>query len=238
MPVKKIVNNKKQIVKKEATKKVSLTADVYSAKGRALGKISLPKEIFGVRVNDKLMAQAVRIFLSNQRQGNASTKTRGMVQGSSRKIYRQKGTGRARHGSIRAPIFVKGGVVFGPTPRDFSLKFPKKMKKAALFSALSAKQESAEIKVISDLSKIEPKTKNIAGLLKTLFKDSKIQKNLLVLASNKTSEKTRLAARNIDKLEILPVQNLNTYAVISNAKILFMKEAIDEMKQFFLEGSK
>ncbi|KKP95441.1 MAG: 50S ribosomal protein L4 [Microgenomates group bacterium GW2011_GWC1_38_14] len=237
MPVKKTVSNKKQIMKKETTKVGGLSAEMYSAKGRSLGKIALPKEIFGVKINDQLLAQAVRVFLANQRQGNASTKTRGMVQGSSRKIYRQKGTGRARHGSIRAPIFVKGGIAFGPKPHDFSLKFPKKMKKAALFSALSSKQKSGEIKVISDLTKIEPKTKNIAGLLKTLNKDKKKTKNLLVLAT-KDSGSARIAGRNIEKLNIIVGSNLNAYDVLSNTQILFMKEAIDDIKQTFLGGNK
>lgn len=237
MPVKKTVSNKKQTVKKEKTKVSGLSAEMYSAKGRSLGKFSLPKEIFGVNINDQLLAQAVRVYLANKRQGTVSTKTRGMVKGSSRKIYRQKGTGRARHGSIRAPIFVKGGIVFGPSPRDFSLKFPKKMKKAALFSALSSKQKSGEIKVISDLAKIEPKTKNIAGLLKTLNKDKKKVKNLLVLAT-KDSGDARIAGRNIEKLNIVVGSNLNAYDVLSNAQILFMKEAIDDIKQTFLGGNK
>src|SRR5207248_616028 len=98
---------------------------------KASGKVSLPKEIFAETVNKKLLAQAVRVYLANKRQGNASTKTRGEVEGSTRKIYRQKGTGNARHGSIRAPIFVKGGIVHGPRPRDFSLGLSKKMRRKA-----------------------------------------------------------------------------------------------------------
>ena len=114
-----------------ATKKntAGLTVDVYDTRGKVVEKMHLPKDIFGVDVNQQLIAQAVRVYLANKRQGTVSTKTRGEVTGSTRKIYRQKGTGRARHGSIRAPIFVHGGLVFGPKPRDYSMKFPKKMRK-------------------------------------------------------------------------------------------------------------
>src|SRR3989344_6029979 len=129
----------------KTTKKGSLFAPVYDLKGAKSGTLALPKEVFGTKVNNSLMAQAVRVYLANQRQGNATTKTRGEVQGSSKKIYRQKGTGRARHGSLRAPIFVKGGIVFGPKPRDFSLDLPKKMKRKALFSSLSAKAADSEV---------------------------------------------------------------------------------------------
>src|SRR3989338_1504391 len=156
---------KSAAVKKELPRETGLKLSVYDLKGKSVGKINLPKEIFGVKVNDKLMAQAVRVYLANQRQGTVSTKTRGEVKGSSRKIYRQKGTGRARHGSIRAPIFVKGGLVFGPKPRDFGLSLPKKMKKAALFAALSAKLRDGEVKVVQGFEKLPAKTKNVAESL-------------------------------------------------------------------------
>src|SRR3989338_5152877 len=130
-----------------------LVAKVFDTKGALKKTIDLPKEIFGVQENNILLAQAVRVYLANQRQGTVSTKTRGEVAGSTRKIYRQKGTGRARHGSIRAPIFVHGGLVFGPKPRDYSMKFPKKMRKAALASALSSKVNDAQVKVVDGLEK-------------------------------------------------------------------------------------
>src|SRR5882724_11511103 len=153
-------------VKKEATDVVSksdkktLALDVYGLDGKVAEKVTVPAAIFGEKVNKTLLAQAVRVYLANKRQGNASTKTRGEVDGSTRKIYRQKGTGKARHGSVRAPIFVHGGVVFGPKPRDFSLSLPKKMKRKALFSALSAKLQGKELIVVSSLETITPKTKN------------------------------------------------------------------------------
>jgi large subunit ribosomal protein L4 len=128
----------------------NLTVDMYDAAGKVTGSVSLPEEVFGAKINKRLIAQAVRIYLANQREGSASTKSRGEVQGSTRKIYRQKGTGRARHGGVRAPIFVHGGIAHGPKPRDFSLKMPQKMKRAALFATLSLKAQTNAVRVIEN----------------------------------------------------------------------------------------
>src|SRR3989338_4919632 len=128
-------------VKKTETKKSSagLTIPVYDLNGKEKGTVELAKEIFAVEASPKLLAQYVRVYLANRRQGTASTKTRGEITGSTRKIYKQKGTGRDRHGDIKAPIFVGGGTVGGPKPRDYSLKFNKKQTKKALFYSLSLK---------------------------------------------------------------------------------------------------
>ncbi|MGH7246030.1 MAG: 50S ribosomal protein L4, partial [Candidatus Levyibacteriota bacterium] len=180
--VKKATVAKKAVVKKVAVKKATakvlskaavktyvaqsgLKVDVFDAKGKVVSSMTLPKELFDMPINKTLMAQAVRVFLGNQRQGTVSTKTRGEVAGSTRKIYRQKGTGRARHGGIRAPIFVKGGIAHGPKPKDYTFSLPVKMRRKALFSALSAKVKEGGIRVVSGLSKIEPKTKPVAELL-------------------------------------------------------------------------
>lgn len=249
MPVKKVKSQKsktqtspKRIVKRavkrsskkeEPVKGSSLSASVYNIKGKAVEKITLPKEIFGTDVNEKLLAQAVRVYLANQRGGYASTKTRGEVTGSTRKIYRQKGTGRARHGGIRAPIFVGGGIVFGPKPRDFSLKLPAKMRKAALLSALSQKALDNGVKVLSGFEKIEPKTKIFADALKNMDSNLERKKVLLVTPTN-SNELPNLyrAARNIEGVKIIPAQMLNTYEVLDNVAILLMKSSIDVLKKF------
>ncbi|MBI2032074.1 MAG: 50S ribosomal protein L4 [Candidatus Levybacteria bacterium] len=233
---KKSVRSLKSATTAKATRPTGLSVGVYDSKGKLSGKISLPKEIFGAKINEKLMAQAVRVYLANQRQGTVSTKTRGEVRGSSRKIYKQKGTGRARHGSIRAPIFVHGGLVFGPKPNDFSLKLPKKMKKAALFSALSAKTADGEVKVLSGIEKLKPKTKNMALIINSIFKDDKKRKALLVLAEEKTENLWKIA-RNIEGISVLPASSLNTYEVLVNKDILLMKEAIEDIEKRFLGGS-
>jgi len=215
-----------------------LTVDVYSISGKVVSKLSLPKEIFGVRVNERLIAQAVRVYLANQRKGTASTKTRGEVRGSTRKIWRQKGTGRARHGSRKAPIFVGGGIAFGPKPRDYSLKLPKKMKKAALFSALSLKKNNGEIKVLSGIEKIKPKTKNMGLLIKKLGFNDKKRSLLLVTPDKQNSgfENVYRAARNIEGLKILKADLLNTYDVLDNKGVLLMKDAVLAIGKHFLKG--
>jgi len=216
----------------------SLSASVYNLKGKVVEKVSLPKEIFGSPVNDRLMAQAVRVYLANQRLGTVSTKTRGEVRGSTRKIYRQKGTGRARHGGIRAPIFVGGGRVFGPKPRDFSLKLPSKMRKAALVSALSQRLLDNGIRVISGLEKIEPKTKIMARTIKNLDSNLERKKILLVTPSNSNElSNVYRAARNIEGVRILPANMLNTYEVLDNVAIFLMKPALDALKKHFEGGT-
>jgi len=211
----------------------TVSIDVVGIDGKAAGKMSLPGEIFGDKVNKPLLAQAVRVYLANQRQGNASTKTRGEVEGSTRKIYRQKGTGRARHGGIRAPIFVKGGIVFGPKPRDFSLSMPQKMKRKALFSALSAKVQDKEVMIVDGLGKIEAKTKAFTKMLKELGVAEKKQKLLFVTAGDAIS--AQRAGGNIQGVNFLPSKLINTYEVLTATKIIMMKDAVDEMKGHFLK---
>jgi large subunit ribosomal protein L4 len=221
------------------TAKGTLKIDVYDLKGKILEKTDLPKEIFGAKVNDQLMAQAVRIYLANQRRGTVSTKTRGEVQGSSAKIYRQKGTGRARHGSKRAPIFVHGGLVFGPKPRDYSLDFPKKMRRAALFSSLTLKNKNGEIKVVKGFEKIEPKTKSAADAFEKLGYVVKKRKVLFVTAGSLNEQgNVYRAAGNLKGIELISANMLNTYQVLDNRAIVIMESAIDQIKSTFLKEKK
>lgn len=216
---------------KTARKKVAgaVTADVYDIKGKVIETITLPAEIFGAKVNSSLMAQAVRVYLANQRRGTASTKTRGEVEGSTRKIYKQKGTGRARHGSMRAPIFVHGGIAFGPKPRDYSLNLPRKMKKAALSSALSAKVKEGKMRIVTGLEKLEPKTKLMVEVIKNLgINDRKI---MLVL-SDKT-ENVKRAARNIERVNITSANQLNTYSILNNNVLLVSKVSLESIEKVF-----
>ena len=158
-----------KVVAKEMPKETGLKISVYSTAGKVLESMTLPKEVFDAKINNNLMTQAVRVYMANQRRGTVKTKTRGEVKISTRKIYRQKGTGRARHGAKSAPIFVGGGVAFGPRQRDYSLKLNQKSRKAALFSALSSKLKDGEIKIVTGLEKLEPKTKKMADVLKYLL---------------------------------------------------------------------
>ena len=222
--------------KKAEKKYAAVSVDVVNLDGKVTGKISLPGELFGEKVNKALLAQAVRVYLANQRQGTVSTKTRGEVDGSTRKIYRQKGTGRARHGSLRAPIFVKGGVVFGPKPRDYSLSFPQKMKRKALASALSAKVKDKELVVIEGLSEIKPKTKVFVTMMKNI-KVTDAKTNVLFVTSVKVEPVIR-AGRNVPGVQFIPATLLNTYAVLTAKNIVVMKDAVEEMKQHFARKDK
>ena len=222
-------------VKKELPKETGLKISVFNTSGKVVESYSLPKEIFGAPINTQIMTQAVRVYLANQRRGTVKTKSRGEVKISTRKIYRQKGTGRARHGAASAPIFVGGGIAFGPRQRDYSLKLSQKMKTVALFSALSAKLKDGEIKIVSGLEKIEPKTKKMADIIGKLSLDVKNKQTLLVMPKGgKDFENVSKAARNIQGIRILSSNLLNTYQVLQSNQILFMKNSIDAIKETFL----
>ncbi len=210
--------------KMESVKDISFS--VIGVDGKSTGTMTLPGEYFGARVNKQLMAQAIRVYRANQRVGHASTKTRGEVEGSTRKIYKQKGTGKARHGAIRAPIFVGGGIVFGPKPRDYSLSLPPKMKHVALVSALTSQLKKKNIIVVSGFSDVAPKTKNMAA---TFIAVGAPKRTLFVVP--KESEVIARAVRNLEYVDIMPVTDMHTYAVMTHGKIVFMKEAMTALKK-------
>jgi len=210
--------------------KTGLTADILDLEGKIVGEVELPKEIFAVPVNNRLLAQAIRVYLANQCQGTVSTKTRGEVAGSTAKIWRQKGTGRARHGSRKAPIFVGGGIVFGPKPRDFSLKLPQKMKNKALFSALASKFKDKEILIINSFQNFRAKTKEMVRVLKNL--NLNLSSPMLLITAGK-EKNLLLACRNIQNLTLTPVNLLNPYIILANKKIVFTKESIEALSNLW-----
>lgn len=207
-------------------------ADLYTLTGRKSGQLSLPKEIFGATINEQLMAQAVRVYLANQRRAKAKTKTRAEISGSRRKIWRQKGTGRARHGDRYAPIFVGGGRAHGPTGKEnYKLKMGKAMRKKALFSALTSKLKEKEVIAIKGLAKIEPKTKEMAKVITSLpLKDKK--KVLLVLPS--ILDNLIRAGRNLAGIDLVQANQLNTYQVLNHDQLVLMEESIKKLKETFL----
>lgn len=209
--------------------KSPLSVVVLGSDGKPAGKMTLPKELFGAKVNKPLLAQAVRVYLANQRSGTASTKTRGQVEGSTRKIYKQKGTGRARHGAIRAPIFVGGGIVFGPQPRDYSLKLPKAMKKAAVASALTLQLVDGNVVVVAGLAQLEPKTKLMA---QTLSKVGASDGTLLITADQRDS--VLRAAGNLPSVDIIRAREVNAYTLLAHKKMVMMKEAVKELAETFI----
>ena len=200
---------------------------VYDTNGKQVGELQLNDKVFGAEVNKSLMHEVVVMHLARQRVGTAATKTRSMVRGGGRKAWRQKGTGRARQGSIRAPQWRKGGIVFGPQPRDFSYTMPKKARRAALCSALSAKVQSNNLIVLDDWQIDAPKTKEVVKVLKNLNLDGK--KALIVTADNDAV--MYKSARNIEKVAAMEARNLNTYEVLNYETLIMTKDAVAKVEE-------
>ncbi|MDE5667343.1 MAG: 50S ribosomal protein L4, partial [Clostridia bacterium] len=190
----------------------------------------LSDKVFGVEYNEPLIHQAVVTRLANERQGTKSTLTRTEVRGGGRKPWRQKGTGNARQGSIRAPQWIKGGVVFAPKSRDFSKDMNKKAKIGALLSALSKKVADGEFVVVDKLAVKDGKTKEMVAFQKALGLD----KSAVIVMDN-NDEKVILAARNIQKLSTLPVAQISTYEVVANAKVVMTKAAVKKIEEVYGE---
>jgi len=212
-------------------------ADLYTITGTKSGKIDLPSEIFAAKINEPLMAQAVRVYLSNQRKAKAKIKSRGEIAKTTAKWYRQKGTGRARHGARSAPIFVGGGVAHGPTGnQNYKLRMSKKMKRQALLSALTSKFKGGEILVVKGMKKVEPKTKEMMKILERLARNWKLETEnwKLTIVLPEVLENVIQAARNIQGVNLIQTNILNTYEVLNGGKLIFMKESIDKLKETFL----
>lgn len=221
----------KQTKKQKKEGEKNLQIDVYDTKGKSVSKMTLPEEIFGVNVSPVLIAQAVRVYQANKRLGTRFTKTRGDVIGSTRKIYRQKGTGRARHGDIKAPIFIGGGVAHGPKPKDFTLVLPQKMKRKALFGALTDKLKENHITVIQEIETVEPKTKKMQEILTNLHLFDKKKRERILLALSKNNETVFRAGRNIECLTITRARQLNALDVLNHTHIILTKDAINTFRQ-------
>lgn len=202
--------------------------NIINKENKSVGKTELPDDIFGVEVRKGLLHEVVLNHLANKRQGTAATKTRGMVSGGGKKPYKQKGTGRARAGSNRSPLWKGGGTVFGPQPRDYSYKLPKKVKWTALSSALSAKFNDGEVLIIDELSVKEAKTRAVKALLDSLG----LKNNVLIIIPEK-NEAIELASRNIPRVNVARVSELNVYSILSHEKLLISKAAIDKMKEAY-----
>jgi len=222
-----MVTTKKTEVKAKVTnpKKENLELSVYGIDGKVQKTVELPKEVFAVTVNPSLLAQAVRVYLINQRQGNVKVKTRGEVIGSTRKIYRQKGTGKARHGAIKAPIFVGGGVAHGPKQKEYSLKFNKKEKKLALYSVLSSKLKENKIFGLDEKAlTMNPKTKTVSNFLKEL---KLIGKNNLMILKKLETNNLVLAMRNLPNITFTDVNSLNPYMVLKSSSLIFVENSLE-----------
>ncbi len=200
---------------------------VKDINNKALENIELPDTIFGLRVRKDILHTAVVNYLANQRQGTHSTKTKGEVRGGGRKPWKQKKTGRARHGSIRSPLWKGGGITFGPKPRGYSYKLPKKFKRFALKTALSSKYNDNEMMIIDDIKINEPKTKGIVEILKNLGVDGK---NVLIVLPE-SDQNVVLSARNIVGVDVVRVSDINTYDVLSHNIVMMTKDAVSVLKE-------
>ena len=214
----------KKTKSKTENKQTGLTVKIFDTTGKASGTISLPKEVFGQKPNLGLLRQAYHVYFTNRSGHFADTKTRAEISGGGRKPWRQKGTGRARAGSTRSPLWVGGAKALGPKTRVTQLDLPKKMKRKALISALSQKAQDGKIKVIANFEKINPKTKTVANLL---TKTETAKPTLLVISQK--SENLKLASRNIQNITLDIASNLNAYQVIKNKELLISQEALAKL---------
>lgn len=201
-----------------------LSIPVYSLEGRPAGTMTLSKELFGAKVNKSLLAQALRIYSNNQKTHRSHTKTRSEVRGSTRKIRAQKGTGGARHGSIKASIFVGGGIALGPKFRKTTLALPKKMRKAALIAALSDKMAEKGIIGISGLEKATGKTSQMATFIKNVNCGSTI------LVVDEKQDNAMRAVRNLPKFEMTTADQLNILSIIKYKTLILTKDAIQKLE--------
>ena len=200
---------------------------VYNIEGKEVDTIDLNDEIFGVEVNEHLVHMAVVNHLANKRQGTQKTKTRSEVRGGGRKPWRQKGTGRARHSTSRSPLWKGGGVIFAPTPRDYSMKMNKKEKRAALKSALSSRVEGNKFIVLDEISFDEIKTKKFQDVLNNL----EINKALVVLEEG--NKNVELSARNIPKVKTARTNTINVYDVLKYNTVIITKAAVASIEEVY-----
>ena len=200
---------------------------VINKENTETGKVDLPEKLFNAPVRIDLMYEGVKCYLANQRQGNASTKTKGLVRGGGKKPWRQKGTGRARAGSIRSPIWRGGGTVFGPLPRDYSYQLPRKVKRKALYSGFASKLQSDAVIVLNELDIHEPKTKHLTNLLKSLHLEDK----RVLFVVDKEDINLELASRNLYLIKVERVRDLNVYDLLYYDKLVLTLNAVSLLKE-------
>ncbi len=201
---------------------------LYNMEGKTVGEIELSDDIFASKISESAMHIVVRSILANKRRGTQSAKTRSEVRGGGRKIYRQKGTGNARHHGNRAPQFAHGGVVFAPKPRDYVVKVNKKVRRLAFKSALTSKLNNGEIIILDELKLAAPKTKLMVEVLNNLNAD---RRTLLVTSSDDLD--IRRAGQNIEKLDYNFVNTINTYDVLKANKVIITKDAVKQIEEVY-----
>lgn len=203
------------------------TLKVYNQEGKEVGDIQLNESVFDVEISKDAMHQVVLAQLANKRQGTQSAKTRAEVRGGGIKPWRQKGTGRARQGSIRAPQWIHGGIVFAPKPRDYRVSVPKSMRRTALKSALTSKVQDNEMIVLENLEFNAPKTKEMISVLNAF----EAKKTLIIVAES--NENVYKSARNIPGVAVIPVNNINVYDILKYEKLMLTKGAVSKIEEVY-----
>ncbi len=198
--------------------------DVLNSEGEKVSETQLPDEIFSVPVKASVLHDVVRSQLASRREGTAASKTRGMVKGSTRKLFRQKGTGNARAGSIKSPLRKGGGIIFGPSPRSYAYKVPKKVRKLGLKMALSSKWEDRHLFVIDDFNLEQVKTKKLASVLGALKLDD------LLIVSDAQDTHLELSSRNIPDVKVIKTAGLNVYDILKYKHLLLVESSIQNIK--------
>ena len=206
--------------------RASVQTPVFSQTREPVGVIELPVAIFAEPLREHLLYEVVKMQLANRRAGTAATKTKGKVRGGGRKPWRQKGTGRARAGSIRSPLWVGGGTIFGPQPRSYSYRLPRQARQIALRSALSLKRQEGRLLVVDKLEVPEIKTKRVVELLRQLA----VEESVLIVIPDK-DERIEQAARNLPQVKVLRVQGLNVYDLLRYRYLLLTQGAVDRLAE-------
>jgi large subunit ribosomal protein L4 len=197
---------------------------VYDLNKTEVGEITVADEVFGADVNQNLFYEVVKMQQANKRAGTHATKTRGMINGSTAKLFRQKGTGNARKGSVKSPLLHGGGTVFGPHPRDYSYKVPRSVRRGAMISALSLRAKEAKLLVLQDFAMSEIKTKNLLGILEKLG----VNRPLIIDDGNDT---LLLSARNLKGVDVLPAIGLNVYDILRHDELVMTRAAVEKVEE-------
>ena len=201
---------------------------IYNIDGEKVGELELLKEVFDVEIKEYAVHQVVVAQLANKRQGTQSAKTRAEVSGGGKKPWRQKGTGRARHGSIRSPQWIHGGVVFAPKPRDYRMNISKTLRKVAIKSVLTSKVREDNMLVLNDISFDAPKTKNMVKVLNNLNVDSK-----LLLVTENVNKNVYRSSTNLQDVKVIPVNNINVYDLLRYEKLIITQGAVKRLEEVY-----
>lgn len=200
---------------------------LFNMEGSQVGDVELNASVFGFPVNEAAMHQVILALLANRRQGTQSAKTRAEVRGGGRKPYRQKGTGRARHGSTRSPIWVHGGVTFAPKPRSYRMSIPKTMKRTAMKSALSSKAADESVVVVDSLTMDAPKTRTMAEFL------NKVAPGKTLIVTGDVETNVYKSARNIAGVKVVPCNNINVYDIVNYNKLVLTQDALKKIEEVY-----